>query len=115
MMIGGKRLVALRLGRLGAGGEFLAGAAFALDEDGFAGGGDAADGAVLTAFEVDRETVALAVRLAAAGVLPGDRVMLSCAPSAATVVASCCTAFAISDCCTAATVLMLAMAARALK
>ena len=38
---------------------------------------DAADGAVLTGLEVDRATVALGVRLAAAGVRAGDRVVLS--------------------------------------
>ena len=48
---------------------------------------DAADGAVLTGLEVDDRTAALAVRLAAAGVRPGDRVVLSCGPSAATVLA----------------------------
>ena len=48
---------------------------------------DAADVAVLTGLEVDRATVALGVRLAAAGVRAGDRVVLSCAPSVATVVA----------------------------
>ena len=48
---------------------------------------DAADGAVLTGLQVDQRTAALAVRLAAAGVRPGDRVVLSCAPSVATVLA----------------------------
>jgi len=48
---------------------------------------DAADGAVLTGLQVDERTAALAVRLAAAGVRPGDRVVVSCAPSVATVLA----------------------------
>ena len=48
---------------------------------------DAADGHLLDGLEVDRATVALAVRLAALGVRPGDRVLLSCGPSTRTVVA----------------------------
>jgi malonyl-CoA/methylmalonyl-CoA synthetase len=48
---------------------------------------DAASGAVLGAAEVLRRSAGAAVQLYAAGVRPGDRVVLSCAPSVATVLA----------------------------
>ena len=48
---------------------------------------DAVDGSVLTGAGLEEATAAVAGRLAAAGVHPGDRVLLSTAPSVATVVA----------------------------
>jgi malonyl-CoA/methylmalonyl-CoA synthetase len=48
---------------------------------------DAADDAILTGRDVEARTAALAGRLAARGVRPGDRVLLSCGPSVATVLA----------------------------
>ncbi|MCA0328693.1 MAG: AMP-binding protein [Actinobacteria bacterium] len=48
---------------------------------------DAVDGTALTGTDVDDRTASLAGRLAAAGLRPGDRVLLSCGPSVSTVLA----------------------------
>jgi malonyl-CoA/methylmalonyl-CoA synthetase len=48
---------------------------------------DAATGSALTGADVVARTASIAARLASGGVLPGDRVLLSCAPSVETVLA----------------------------